>query len=131
MDSQGKTKTDLAKAVGVKLPYLSRVLGVGGANLTLKTIAKMEVAFDSPILMTPPQFENRVIHDRNYARALSSKVRQIRNEEASNYAQTSKEGQLNIVAPFQISIMALGGQTHPNLETYEYGKAQEQATISA
>lgn len=51
LDRKGMTRRDLAKALGKSEPEVSRMLS-GLHNLTLKTIAELEVALGEEIVLT-------------------------------------------------------------------------------
>lgn len=58
LDKKGMTRRDLAKALGKSEPEVSRMLS-GLHNLTLKTIAKLEVALGEEVIMTPLKAEEK------------------------------------------------------------------------
>ncbi len=62
-DALGLSQVDLADRMGVKAPYLSRVLNGLGINLTLETIAKFEVALDTDVLVTPIDYEEQLVQN--------------------------------------------------------------------
>jgi transcriptional regulator with XRE-family HTH domain len=60
-ESVGLSQTDMAKKMGVKDSYLSRILSGPGTNLTLVTIAKCEDALQAQIIVTPGDYEELLI----------------------------------------------------------------------
>jgi transcriptional regulator with XRE-family HTH domain len=69
---RGWKRVQLAEAMGIQAQSLSRMLSTVGANLTLKTIAQMEAALGEDLLLTPQQFEHKVITDREYLEKLNT-----------------------------------------------------------
>jgi transcriptional regulator with XRE-family HTH domain len=106
----GWNQTVLANAMGKKQPYVNRILANGGANLTLKTVAELEAALGQPILLTPPEFEHRVIHDHAYAQRLSQKMREVRAEEETRLSGTSSSSSASNVEGYVHFIMPIYAQ---------------------
>ncbi len=52
LEARNMTQRDLACKMGKSESYVSRILA-GGVNMTLRTIAEIEAAFDADILVTP------------------------------------------------------------------------------
>jgi transcriptional regulator with XRE-family HTH domain len=62
---------ELAKKIGVKESYISRIL-TGDQNLTIKTIAKIEAALDTVVLVTPMSYERQKVKSRSNTLNLSN-----------------------------------------------------------
>lgn len=63
METRGMTQKDLADAVGWKETYLSQILTGFRKNLTLKTIAKFEVALGVELLVAPVKYRKELRRD--------------------------------------------------------------------
>jgi len=73
LHDRGWSQRTLARHLGKSESYVSRLLA-GGQNLTLRTLAELEVAFGEPIVLTPPQVK-RLIEDGKFQGLLSSSGR--------------------------------------------------------
>lgn len=56
LDEKGLTQKDFAELMGKKESEISKWLQIDH-NLTIKTLAKIEIALDAPILFTPKRAE--------------------------------------------------------------------------
>lgn len=69
----GFTQKEFAESIGWKPSYLSRVLAAD-ANLTLKTIAKLEAALGKDLITTPMSFEEGYSESTSYVPSDNSVV---------------------------------------------------------
>jgi transcriptional regulator with XRE-family HTH domain len=95
LSQANKTQTWLANKMGKQQPYINRILSTGGSNMTLKTIAELEVALGRPILLTLPEFEFTAIYDDEYWSTLRTKRQQRRDELAQRDRQMSRANSNN------------------------------------
>lgn len=68
------TRRFLAERMGVLESSLSRMMSVSNSNLTLETVAKMEEALETDLLLTPQQFEHKYFTDREYRLGLKERA---------------------------------------------------------
>ncbi len=85
LKQKGWTRRKLAEAMKIKEASLSRMLASIGANMTLETISKMEVALESDLLVSPQVFEHRFVEDESYRNYLLGFVRPTSGSSGADY----------------------------------------------
>jgi len=84
LKQKGMTQRELAKALGKSEPEVSRMLS-GLHNLTLKTIAKLEVALDADIILTPIQSAERNFPIKSKAKVVAFTSVGLQNQQGGKW----------------------------------------------